>query len=66
MTVEQALKLKKWSIATLARTVQRDYGYVHRIVHRKRVPSPKIAEEISVALDRLVNPLEILYPNGLT
>ncbi len=66
MKIADALKVKKWSVSELARQVNRSPSYMSRVVRGEMVPHRTLAEEISVALDRLVSPLDILYPEGLS
>ena len=64
MKIKEAMKIKNMTVADLARAIDVDYGYTHRIVHDKRIPSPTVAADIEAALGGLVTRIEILYPQN--
>ena len=42
-----------------------DYAHIHRIIHKKRRPSPDLAARISAATNGEVSIMELLFPNGI-
>lgn len=63
MNIEKALELKKMTKSELARMVGKHYTSIHKIVNRKRRPSPELAKEIAEILKPYITRMEILYPD---